>query len=64
MIVDTHDNRMPPLDQAKRRDWKPNDKRFLHDPNAFSLFLEYVRTEYHPIANVGGKTIYKDKDRA
>ncbi len=58
MIVDTGSRRLPPLDREERDGWEPSDRRYMHDPNAFQRFFDFVDTEYEVIGEVSGYTLY------
>ena len=57
IIIDARNSRLPPLDEASRRDWHPK-KRFLHDPTAFQQLFDFVETEYDLIEEIGGYRVY------
>lgn len=57
MIIDARNTRLPPLDEASRRDWHPQ-RRFMHDPTAFRQLFDFVETEYDLIEEIGGYRVY------
>ena len=62
IIVDTGNRRLSPLDPAARRDWRPTDKRYLHDPSTFERFFDFVDTEYEVLDEMSpGYTLYRLK---
>ena len=63
IIVDTKRQRLPPLDAMARQGWHPTHKRYLHDPDAFKRFLDFVDTEYEVLDEVSGRTLYRLKGK-
>ena len=63
IIVDTKNWRLSPLDPVARKGWRPTDKRYLHDPDAFKRFFDFVDTEYEVLDDVSGSTLYRLKER-
>lgn len=61
IIVDTKNSLLAPLDPVARRDWRPTDKRYLHDPSTFKRFFDFVDTEYEVLDKVSGRTLYRLK---
>ena len=54
MIIDTRNERLPPLDRVERRSWRPDgDLRHPLQP-----FFDFVETEYEVIDEVSGYTLY------
>ena len=58
MIIDTGNGRLAPLGREEREGWRPSDKRYLHDPDAFQPFFDFLDTEYAVIDEVSGYTLY------
>ena len=58
IIVDTGNQRLPPLGRKDRVGWKPSAKRYEHDPDAFQPFFDFLDTEYAVIDEVSGYTLY------
>ena len=58
MIIDTENGRLAPLGREEREGWRPSDKRYLHDPDAFQPFFDFLDTEYAVIDEVSGYTLY------
>ena len=58
IIVDTGNRRLPPLGREGRDGWRPGDKRYLHDPDAFQRFFDFVDIEYEVMDEVSGYTLY------
>ena len=61
IIVDTYNNRLPPLDRVKRSEWQVTDKRYRHATEAFGRFFSFLDREYAVIDEVSGFTIYRLK---
>ena len=63
IIVDTKNQLLSPLDSVARKDWRPTDKRYLHDPDTFQRFFDFVDTQYEVFDEVSGSTLYRLKGR-
>ncbi len=63
IIVDTKNWRLSPLDPVARKGWRPTDKRYLHEPDAFKRFFDFVDTEYEILDEVSGNTLYRLRER-
>ena len=61
IIVDTKNPLLAPLDPVARKGWRPTDKRYLHDPDAFKRFFDFVDTEYEVLDEVSGNMLYRLK---
>ena len=57
MIIDARSPRLPPLDEADRRDWQPQQK-YLHDPTQFQEVFDFVESEYELLDETGDFRLY------
>ena len=60
VIVDARSPRLPPLDEADRRDWRPQ-QRYLHDPAQFQELFDFVESEYELLGEIDGFRLYAEK---
>ena len=51
VIIDARSPRLPPLDEANRRDWDPQ-QRYLHDPAEFQQLFDFVESEYELLGEI------------
>ena len=57
VIIDARSPRLPPLDEANRRDWDPQ-QRYLHDPAEFQQLFDFVESEYELLGEIDGFRMY------
>ena len=57
VIIDARSPRLPPLDEADRRDWRPQ-QRYLHDPTEFQQLFDFVKSEYELLGEIDGFRMY------
>ena len=58
LIVNSGDQRFPPLERAKQVDWQPTNRRYLHDLRDFEPFLNLVEQHYIAVGAITPFTIY------
>ena len=63
IIVDTADIRFASLDPVERKTWQPTEPRYMHDPDVFRPFYDFVESEYEPFDEVSGHTLYRLRER-
>ena len=59
LIIDTRNERLPPLDRSEREVWEIGIHRYVYMSDEFRPFLEYVSEEYEIIDNINGYAIYR-----
>ncbi len=59
LIIDTRNNRLPPLDNAERANWKIAGNRYTYAPDRFRPFLDFVEEEYEFMEEIEGYAIYR-----
>lgn len=59
LIVDTRNNRLPPLGSAERGDWEINTHRYVYSPDRFQPFFDFVEEEYEFVEEIESYAIYK-----
>ena len=59
LIIDTGNNRLPPLDRSEREDWKISNDRYVYLPDGFRPFLDFVEEEYEFMDDIEGYAIYR-----
>ena len=57
MMIDARSPRQPPLDEADRRDWRPQ-QRYLHDPTESQQLFDFVKSEYELLGEIDGFRMY------
>ena len=62
LIIDTRNERLPPLDRIARDNWHISTDRYVYQRDKFQPFLEFVEEEYVAIAEIEGYVIYKRAD--
>lgn len=60
VIVDARSSRLPPLDEADRGDWRPQ-QRYMHDPAQFQELFDFVESEYELLEEIEGFRLYAQK---
>lgn len=64
LIIDTRNNRLPPLDDAERANWKIAGDRYVYAPDRFRPFLDFVEEEYEFMEEIEGYAIYQRVERS
>ena len=59
LIVDTRNDRLPPLDSAERGVWEINTHRYVYSPDRFQPFFDFVEEEYEFVEEIESYAIYK-----
>lgn len=59
LIIDTRNNRLPPLDNAERANWKIAGNRYAYTPDRFRPFLDFVEEEYEFMEEIEGYAVYR-----
>lgn len=56
-IVNTYNNRLPPLDRNERSQWNPPQGRYIDQSNNLEPFFQFVDGHYIPIAEMNNKNL-------